>query len=79
MNTMLNIAAQSIMESEARPIIHSNRGGHYRWPGWLERISVALGSALLDPLMAVGIDQVVAITLIINCRTASAFERSKSP
>jgi hypothetical protein len=79
MNTMLNIAAQSIMVSEARPINHSNRGGHYRWPGWLERISVALGSALLDPLMAVSTDQAVAITLIINCRTAYAIERSKSP
>ncbi len=22
-------------------VIHSDRGGHYRWPGWLERVNAA--------------------------------------
>ena len=40
-NTMLDAAVETIADSEARPIIHSDRGGHYRWPGWLERIDAA--------------------------------------
>lgn len=40
-NTMLDAAIESIEDSVARPIIHSDRGGHYRWPGWLERIHAA--------------------------------------
>lgn len=40
-NTMLDAAVETIVDSEARPIIHSDRGGHYRWPGWLERINTA--------------------------------------
>lgn len=40
-NTMLDAAVETIANSEARPIIHSDRGGHYRWPGWLERIDAA--------------------------------------
>jgi transposase InsO family protein len=24
-----------------KPIVHSDRGCHYRWPGWLERIEKA--------------------------------------
>lgn len=23
------------------PVIHSDRSGHYRWPGWLERVNAA--------------------------------------
>lgn len=34
-NTMLDAALETIADSEERPIIHSDRGGHYRWPGWL--------------------------------------------
>lgn len=33
-NTMLDAALETIADSEERPMIHSNRGGHYRWPGW---------------------------------------------
>lgn len=33
-NTSLRAAAQGLKEKE-QPIIHSDRGGHYRWPGWL--------------------------------------------
>ncbi|EDQ03067.1 Integrase, catalytic region [Sulfitobacter indolifex HEL-45] len=33
-NTMLDAAVETIADSEARPIVHSDRGGHYRWPGW---------------------------------------------
>jgi transposase InsO family protein len=40
-NTMLDAAVETIADSEVRPIVHSDRGGHYRWPGWLERIDAA--------------------------------------
>jgi putative transposase len=30
-----------VSDGEQRPIIHSDRGAHYRWPGWLNRISNA--------------------------------------
>lgn len=33
-NTMLDSAVETLNASE-RPVIHSDRGGHYRWPGWL--------------------------------------------
>lgn len=37
-NSMLEGAIDTLKPHE-RPIIHSDRGGHYRWPGWLQRIS----------------------------------------
>ena len=40
-NTMLDAALETIVDSDARPIIHSDRGGHYRWSGWLERVNAA--------------------------------------
>ncbi|MBP2160443.1 MULTISPECIES: IS3 family transposase [Asticcacaulis] len=40
-NTMLDAAIEQVADGEARPIIHSDRGAHYRWPGWLTRISDA--------------------------------------
>lgn len=33
-NKSLAIACESLDEGE-RPICHSDRGGHYRWPGWI--------------------------------------------
>ncbi|MBP1872341.1 transposase InsO family protein/transposase-like protein [Ensifer adhaerens] len=36
-NTMLDAAIETISVSE-RPVVHSDRGAHYRWPGWLSRI-----------------------------------------
>ena len=36
-NTMLDMATGTLNDGEC-PIIHSDRGCHYRWPGWLERI-----------------------------------------
>lgn len=36
-NTMLDEAIQSLSELE-KPILHSDRGCHYRWPGWIERM-----------------------------------------
>lgn len=39
-NTMLD-AAISTLTAGDRPVIHSDRGGHYRWPGWLRRIQAA--------------------------------------
>ena len=39
-NTMLESAIQSLKPGE-KPIIHSDRGAHYRWPGWIERMEDA--------------------------------------
>lgn len=39
-NTMLDIATETLGDGD-KPIIHSDRGGHYRWPGWLERVEKA--------------------------------------
>lgn len=40
-NTMLDAAIETITASGDRPVVHSDRGGHYRWPGWLSRIAYA--------------------------------------
>lgn len=37
-NTMLEAAIETITDSHDRPIVHSDRGAHYRWPGWLTRM-----------------------------------------
>lgn len=37
-NTMLDAAIGAMNDGSARPIIHSDRGAHYRWPGWLSRV-----------------------------------------
>ncbi len=39
-NTMLDIATENLPEG-AHPIIHSDRGCHYRWPGWIDRMEKA--------------------------------------
>lgn len=40
-NTMLDAAIETVADVDARPIVHSDRGAHYRWPGWLTRIGDA--------------------------------------
>lgn len=40
-NTMLDSAIETVIASSDRPVVHSDRGGHYRWPGWLSRIADA--------------------------------------
>ena len=40
-NTMLDAAIDKVAASGERPLVHSDRGGHYRWPGWLARIADA--------------------------------------
>jgi transposase InsO family protein len=40
-NTMLDAAIGKVAASSDRPLVHSDRGGHYRWPGWLSRIAEA--------------------------------------
>ena len=40
-NTMLDAAIDKLATSGERPLVHSDRGGHYRWPGWLSRIADA--------------------------------------
>ncbi len=39
-NTMLESAIGTLNAGD-RPAIHSDRGGHYRWPGWLARVNAA--------------------------------------
>ena len=39
-NTMLDAAIATLKNGE-HPIIHSDRGSHYRWPGWIERMDCA--------------------------------------
>lgn len=39
-NTMLDDAIKTLTNEE-HPIIHSDRGCHYRWPGWIERMNKA--------------------------------------
>ena len=38
-NTMLDAAIKAVAKSHDRPVVHFDRGAHYRWPGWLIRIS----------------------------------------
>lgn len=40
-NSMLDAAIATIADSPDRPIVHSDRGAHYRWPGWLSRMGAA--------------------------------------
>lgn len=37
-NTMLDTAIESVANSNDWPVVHSDRGAHYRWPGWLSRM-----------------------------------------
>jgi transposase InsO family protein/transposase-like protein len=37
-NTMLDAAIETVINSNERPVVHSDRGAHYRWPGWLSRM-----------------------------------------
>ena len=37
-NTMLDAAIETVANSHDRPVVHSDRGAHYRWPGWLSRM-----------------------------------------
>ena len=40
-NTMLDAAIETVANSDDRPVVHSDRGCHYRWPGWLSRMHKA--------------------------------------
>ncbi len=40
-NTMLDAAIETISSSSNWPVVHSDRGAHYRWPGWLSCIADA--------------------------------------
>ncbi|MGE0188128.1 MAG: IS3 family transposase [Steroidobacteraceae bacterium] len=40
-NSMLDAAIETVAHGATRTIIHSDRGAHYRWPGWLTRIGQA--------------------------------------
>lgn len=34
-NTMLDAAIEAVARRQERPVVHSDSGAHYRWPGWL--------------------------------------------
>lgn len=40
-NTMLDEGIKTVANSNKRPVVHSDRGAHYRWPGWLSRMREA--------------------------------------
>ena len=40
-NSMLDAAIETMDGNNDRPIMHSYRGGHCRWPGWLSRVANA--------------------------------------
>jgi transposase InsO family protein len=40
-NTMLDAAIETVADPDAWPIVHSEHGAHYRWPGWLSRMGDA--------------------------------------
>lgn len=40
-NTMLDAAIETVADGNERPVVHSDRGAHYRWPGWLSRVAKA--------------------------------------
>lgn len=37
-NTMLDAAIETLADGPDRPVVHSDRGAHYRWPEWLSRM-----------------------------------------
>ena len=39
-NTMLDQATATLSDGE-HPIVHTDRGCHYRWPGWISRMAKA--------------------------------------
>lgn len=39
-NTMLDNAI-ALLKGNEHPIVHSDRGCHYRWPGWIQRMNEA--------------------------------------
>lgn len=39
-NGMLDVAI-SLLKEDEHPIVHSDRGSHYRWPGWIQRMDSA--------------------------------------
>ena len=38
---MLDAAIETVTSNDRKPVVHSDRGAHYRWPGWLSRIADA--------------------------------------
>lgn len=40
-NTMLDAAIGTITDTNEQSIVHTDRGAHYRWPGWLKRVDAA--------------------------------------
>jgi putative transposase len=40
-NTMLDTVIDTVKSCDSKPVIHSDRGAHYRWPGQLDRMHSA--------------------------------------
>lgn len=43
-NTMLDTAVETVASNDKRPVVHSDRGAHYRWPTSIEQFIQALDS-----------------------------------
>ena len=42
------------LQSDENPTVHSDRGCHYRWPGWIQRMDEAgLKKAVLATMLLV--------------------------
>lgn len=37
-NMSLDAAIERVARNAIKPVIHSDRGSHYRWPGWSSRV-----------------------------------------
>ena len=46
---MLDVAIE-ILKSTEHPTVHSDRGAHYRWPGWIDRMDWQDGKSQSNPL-----------------------------
>ena len=44
-DTMLDAAIETVAAGNDPPVVPSDRGARYRWPGWLSRIATKTGAA----------------------------------
>ena len=39
--SLVVLTRRPVYNVNEHPIVHTDRGGHYRWPGWIERMDAA--------------------------------------
>ena len=64
-NTMLDQVIADLPEG-CHPIVHSDRGCHYRWPGWIERMN---GAGLIRSMSKKGCSPDNAVVVKLFCNT----------